>query len=319
MTSQQQQRIRGRYFGKKLKAKNVIELYQAGERDFQGAILRGQSFKGQDLSEADFSEADIRSTNFSGTKLIGAKFVGAKCGLQKRWLIVLVILCWMLAIISGFFSLLEGFVVASAFHSLEPNFHIMGKAALLTLPILLTVIVSRGIGAIGFTTLILLIVIGAIGFVVIVLLVFIMGKSGASELGEVIAGILLSIVFTIPSLEIGALSVSATSLLSKKSELVSILFLILVSIVCGAGVVATQVGNELKAISLAAFSGLVLVITAIYLGKRTIKKKVKSDWLFRLSIAFAATKGTSFNFAYLTIADFAMASLKSTDFRKAIN
>jgi len=47
-----------------MKAKEVLQRYSNGERNFQRVNLRGKSFKGADLSGADFSEADIRGTNF---------------------------------------------------------------------------------------------------------------------------------------------------------------------------------------------------------------------------------------------------------------
>ena len=83
MASSQQHRIRGKYFNKELKAKEVVQLYQASERNFEGAILRGQSFKGQILSGADFSEADIRGANFTDVNLTGANFCDAQCGLPN--------------------------------------------------------------------------------------------------------------------------------------------------------------------------------------------------------------------------------------------
>ncbi|MEL6764395.1 MAG: pentapeptide repeat-containing protein, partial [Cyanobacteria bacterium J06607_6] len=54
----------GKYHGQWLKAKEVMQLYAVGERDFRGAILRGGNFSGADLSGADFSGADIRSAQF---------------------------------------------------------------------------------------------------------------------------------------------------------------------------------------------------------------------------------------------------------------
>ncbi len=90
-----------------MKASEVLRRYATGERNFQRANLRGQSFKGQDLSGADFSKADIRSTNFTGAILRGTNFAGAQCGLQKRWVVLLVILSWLLAGISALGSLLN--------------------------------------------------------------------------------------------------------------------------------------------------------------------------------------------------------------------
>lgn len=54
----------GKYHGKPLSATEVIRLYDAGERDFRGAILRGNTFHKANLSGADFSGADIRSARF---------------------------------------------------------------------------------------------------------------------------------------------------------------------------------------------------------------------------------------------------------------
>lgn len=88
-----------------MKAREVLARYAAGERNFQGVNLRGQSFQGQNLSGADFSKADIRSTNFTKANLRGANFTGAKCGLQKRWAIFLTIYSWCLGGISGLFSI----------------------------------------------------------------------------------------------------------------------------------------------------------------------------------------------------------------------
>lgn len=83
-----------------MKASEVLKRCAAGERNFQRLNLRGQSFKNQDLSGADFSEADIRSANFTGANLSGANFTGTKCGLQRRWQILLVIISIFIAAIS---------------------------------------------------------------------------------------------------------------------------------------------------------------------------------------------------------------------------
>jgi hypothetical protein len=83
-----------------MKASKILKRYAAGERNFQRLNLRGQSFKRKDLAGADFSEADIRSTNFTGANLRGANFSNAKCGLQKRWAILLTIPALLLAGIS---------------------------------------------------------------------------------------------------------------------------------------------------------------------------------------------------------------------------
>ena len=80
--------------------------------NYGGQNLRGRSFKGKDLTGANFSKADIRGANFTDTILKDAGFTGAKAGLQKRWVIGLLIAALLLSAISGLFSITFGGFVA---------------------------------------------------------------------------------------------------------------------------------------------------------------------------------------------------------------
>lgn len=84
--------------------------------DFSGQNLQGRSFKGQDLTGANFSYADIRGADFTNAILRRANFSHAKTGLQRRWVIVLVIVSFLLSAISGLISAIIGFVVEYFFH-----------------------------------------------------------------------------------------------------------------------------------------------------------------------------------------------------------
>lgn len=58
-------------------AKEVIDSYQQGKRDFQGVDLKGQSFEKQNLQGINFSKANLEGTNFREANLEKAKFNGS--------------------------------------------------------------------------------------------------------------------------------------------------------------------------------------------------------------------------------------------------
>lgn len=77
---------RGKYYGQRLRAKEVLRLYAAGERDFRGTVLCGCNFYRAVLSGTDFSGADIRSARFVDAILREVDFSQAKAGLRWWWL-----------------------------------------------------------------------------------------------------------------------------------------------------------------------------------------------------------------------------------------
>ena len=96
---------RGRYHGQRLGAREVLQYYALGERDFRGAVLSGDNFCNADLSGANFSETDIRSTRFVNATLRGVKLCHAYGGLQWWWWWCQLALVGMIAALSG---LLQG-------------------------------------------------------------------------------------------------------------------------------------------------------------------------------------------------------------------
>ena len=133
-----------------MKAAEVLRLYEAGRRDFRGENLRGQNFKGKDLSGADFSGADIRSANFTNANLTGANFTQAKAGLQRRWVIGLLALSFLLSAVSGFLSAFASYFVSLTFDSSSLENQVTGWVSLAVVVVLITIIIRKGIGAFTF-------------------------------------------------------------------------------------------------------------------------------------------------------------------------
>ncbi len=98
--------------------------------DYSGQNLQERSFKGQNLTGANFSKADIRGANFTNAILKGADFSGAKAGLQRRWVIGLLIVTFILSALSGFLSIFLGVFIAYIFGTKNSETFIIGIVTL---------------------------------------------------------------------------------------------------------------------------------------------------------------------------------------------
>jgi uncharacterized protein YjbI with pentapeptide repeats len=86
-------------------------------RDFSGQNLRGRNFQGQNLRSASFVNADIRGANFTDAELQGADFTGAIAGLQKRWVMIQILMAGSLSLFLGCLLAFSLFAVYVIFQS----------------------------------------------------------------------------------------------------------------------------------------------------------------------------------------------------------
>ncbi|MEI3650253.1 MAG: pentapeptide repeat-containing protein [Dolichospermum lemmermannii FEM_B0920] len=133
--------------------------------DYSGQNLQGRSFKGQNLTGANFSKADIRGADFTNTILKGADFSNAKAGLQRRWVIILLIIALLLLALASIYSIIIGLSVANIFDTKHPGNILMGVVSLVFILVFCIVAIRKGLTA-GLEVLVILFVIAS--FLVII-------------------------------------------------------------------------------------------------------------------------------------------------------
>ena len=309
MATEAQLRAKGKYFKKKLNAKEVLRLYQAGERNFQGVILRGQSFKGQDLSGADFSEADIRSTNFARAILVSTKFISVKFGLQKLWKILLTSLSLLLSAISGFLSIMLAVSTTGIFGNVL-SYQTIGWTSVIVLSSFLIIVISKGI-KFGLIAMVLL-----TSFLSLICSFFVIFLSNISttlmETANIFAQVamLATVAGLVAGLgaELVAVTVAMVGAVAGKWVVIVATAFAIITGVGAASLAVAKLAASLAAISMVAAGG--------YIGWLALKGDEQHSWIHSLSSDFAAIGGTSFHRANLTKANFAGAVLKNTDFRE---
>jgi len=124
--------------------------------DYSGENLQGRSFEGKDLTGANFSKADIRGADFTNATLKDADFTGAKAGIQKCWVIGLLIVAFLVSAIIGFFSIIIGAVMTYYIFNLKnPENFIVGIFCLAIVTVFCLVTIRKsliaGTGAGGIT------------------------------------------------------------------------------------------------------------------------------------------------------------------------
>ncbi|MHC5715768.1 MAG: pentapeptide repeat-containing protein [Nostoc sp.] len=255
-------------------------------QDFSGQNLRGRSFKGQNLEGANFSYADIRSADFTTANLRGANFGHAQAGLQKRWAIFLVCVSWVLSGISGLFSGLTGGLIAYIFDISSLENQIAGWTALIVVIVIFIVILRQGLNSdIAVAFAIPLAFAGVFGFT------FALAAA-------------LAVVFALAGTVGGALAAALAIVFAFAGADTLVL----------AGFLA---GTFAFAFIFAFALAVPGILFSTNIGRRAMKGDEKYSLICNIAVAFAAFGGTSFRSCDLTDANFTLATLKSTDFRKA--
>ncbi|MEM9273152.1 MAG: pentapeptide repeat-containing protein [Cyanobacteria bacterium P01_F01_bin.143] len=293
-----------------MKAKEVLRRYADGERNFRGVNLRGCSFKDKDLSGADFSEADIRRANFTNAKLRGTNFSGAKAGLQRRWVIALMIVAWLMAIISELFYTIS---LAGLLYVLSEDAELNSSGKIINILVLSVIhliffyfTIRRGLVA-GISS---FAVAGAIAV------------SGAITIAGAFAGagafaVAITVAVAGSIAVAGAVAVTvALAFAIAVAATVTGVFAVTVAAALAFAVTIARVFAV--AVTVAVTVAIAFVLLSAYVSWRALKGDERDAWIRSFAIAFAAIGGTSFRGADLTDTNFTGAKLKSTDLRDAI-
>ncbi len=265
--------------------------------DYSGQNLRGRSFKGQNLTGANFSKADIRGANFTNAILKGADFTGATAGLQRRWVIGLLIVTFLLSLLTGLFSIIITMVIKLTTESTDAGKLVAGivlSIAIIT-PLLA---VLKGL------------IVGGVVFPLVLGFVFALAFVAAKEIDQafILAGIIALSVARILIFSVAFAVATAARNLA--------FMLVIQGATIGALIRAyTILKVEFRLIAIAV--AILLLLPIAYIVWRSLSGNKKDAWLRLYAIEVAAIRGTSFHGADLTDADFTGAILKNTDFKNA--
>jgi hypothetical protein len=287
-----------------MKAGELLKLYQQGTRDFRHQDLSSTSFVGQDLSGANFSGSDIRGTNFTNAILHDADFTGVTAGLLPAQKITI---CVASVIASLLLGGLAGWVDALV----ELEFHN-----------------SDGFGGVAPS-------ISAKWIVLIIMLVFgyVAQRYGMTAGFSIFTGVLAVAVvgafITTSFVSIAAAMVMAVTI-------VAFIVVVTTIVVVLSLTTALSINVNAGAIVLAAFTppftliavpsagesavilAIVVTLLSAYISWHAYLGDERHTRLRTIATNFATRKGTNFQGANLTNADFSQARLKGANFNDAI-
>jgi uncharacterized protein YjbI with pentapeptide repeats len=303
--------------------------------DYRRAKLRGESLRGKDLAGADFSGADIRGTDFADAILTGANFSHVKAGLQRRWLIALVVFAIILAGLSALLVAIGGSLLGIILADRSRENLYVGAIALAIISTFLVVTFWRGVAtASGFLAISVMGAgVAAVLWAGIVALTWagIVAPTGAMQLANAV-GVIVTGAVAVIVIAAGTIAIAGSiTLAGILGGLWTSIVTALVAIgLCGF-IAITLTPNTLILNNLFVVDGtwLILhrhfidgftvatVVLASYLGCLALFGNKKQLPIRNITLALATRHGTNFENSDLTDVDFSQASLKNTNLNRA--
>jgi hypothetical protein len=282
-----------------MKAKELLQQYAQGERNFRGANLQGLSLHGKDLSGADFTRSDIRGTDFTNANLQGVNFARTTAGLKPTHVLILGITLILLAAILGSVS---GFVDRFAeleFHSSQFVDLIPKWLTLAVLASFAFVWLQNGIAA-SFTVFILAFIIsGALAL---------LSSAAVMAAGAIMIAITLASFVAVATIFLVMLMMTAILAIRP-----------LAAIAVGVSFCIPFIGLALPSAGKSAIGlAVIVVLLSISIAWRTVRGDRRQAQIMAISNFLASRWATSFQGANLTDADFTHADLRNVNFDDAI-
>jgi uncharacterized protein YjbI with pentapeptide repeats len=310
----------GKYHGQRLKAKDVLRLYAAGERDFSGAILRGCNFRGADLSGADFSRADIKGSNFTDTTLTSSKFNSVTAGIQTHWKIGLMavgcLISFVLNIFTGLFYSLPILVLS------EPSIVRGYTLVIIGLHVMAIILIAILIQKYKFTEKALYISFSLFIGICILFLLLTLNSIFLRTIGLSLLYLSLLAIFGLfCSIIVNAIFMTYTAMVdgSKTFWLTPIMigiFSIYTVLYSVLNLLETEISGEISllSVSVAVTVSVVVISLGAYSSLCALSLQEGFYFIQRAASFFSRYGGTRFSGADLTDAHFAYANLLNTDF-----
>lgn len=291
-------------------------------QDFSGQNLRGKSFRGLDMSGADFSYCKLQGANFSKAILQEANFSNSSMGLSTKVISLLIILCLVLSLLLGLCGFVAGIFLPVTFTAefIKINTILPGLGICLVVSILslLTFFTNFKLGLIGsaitlFGITMVAEIMGSIQKIsqTIILLV---PRLGALALCLAIISILIiALLVTIAGLVNPFLGVFCALIMGSLAT-ISIGFS--TGLTIAALITRASMNTTLSLLATNVILMLLLTGVATYMAWRGLSGDRRYLWIVN-SALFLIGRGTNFQQADLTNADFTAASLKCANFEKA--
>ncbi|BAZ12740.1 hypothetical protein NIES4071_45730 [Calothrix sp. NIES-4071] len=290
-------------------------------QEYRRAKLRGKSFKGKDLSGADFSYSNIRGVDFSNANLEGANFSHAKCGLQKRWIIVLVFSALLLSALSGLLSAIGGSLVGILLLDTNRENLYVGIVSSSVLMLFFLITLYRGVSAaFGFMALSVTCAgLAAVGWAGVVAVTWAGGTAhgGAMELAQVVAVIVTGSVAVVATI-LGTVTIAgAVTLAGAVAGLIAVTGVISIAAVLSGimTVMAARVNPLAGAVTVVV--AVIVILLSAYVGCCALFEDEKQSAIRNLVLSTVTRYGTNFQDSNLTDTDFTRASVKNANFLKA--